>query len=79
MTGAATMPRHSHPLLSAGALLLAMFSFTGGASVAKTLFPAIGAEGATWLRLALGAALLSALLRPWRLNLTPPQQRALIV
>ncbi len=53
-------------LLAVGALILAMLSFTSGASVAKQLFPLIGAEGATALRVMLAALMLAAAHRPWR-------------
>ena len=51
------------------AALLAQVSFTAGASLAKTLFPVVGAEGATAIRLALGALILAVLFRPWRIPL----------
>ena len=51
------------PLL---ATLGAMAGFQVGAACAKTLFPAIGPEGAAALRLCLGAAMLVAIGRPWR-------------
>lgn len=50
------------------ALFAAMFSVAGGASFAKTLFPSVGPEGATTLRLIIGAIILSAIFRPWRLE-----------
>ena len=47
-------------------LVIAMAGFQSGGSLAKTLFPAVGAAGATALRLAIAAAILMALARPWR-------------
>jgi inner membrane transporter RhtA len=58
--------RISSPLLSLGALLLAMLSFQCGAALAKQLFPLVGAQGATAMRLGLGALLLWLVRRPWR-------------
>lgn len=49
-------------------LLAAMISVAAGASFAKTLFPSVGPEGATTLRLVIGALILSAIFRPWRLD-----------
>lgn len=51
-------------------LIVAMLSLQVGASIAKGLFPAIGAEGATALRLLLSSFLLTAFLKPWRARLT---------
>ena len=46
-------------------LLIAMFSIQLGASMAKSLFPVVGAMGATSLRLGFGTLLLWLVLRPW--------------
>jgi inner membrane transporter RhtA len=53
-------------LLAIGALLIAMVSYQCGASLAKDLFPAVGAEGATAYRLGLSALILMLLRRPWK-------------
>lgn len=47
-------------------LLIAMLSIQSGASLAKTLFPVIGAQGMTALRLLLGTMILMIFLPPWR-------------
>jgi inner membrane transporter RhtA len=60
-----TKPEGSQ-LLPTLALLVSMASFTSGASFAKRLFPLVGAEGATTLRLVGGSLMLFALLRPWK-------------
>ena len=51
------------PVLAAAG---AMASFQIGAALAKTLFPAVGAQGAAALRLFFGSIMLLALVRPWR-------------
>lgn len=61
-------PAGTSPLLPIGALFLSLVSVTAGASLAKGLFPMIGAQGAAALRLILAAIILSAVFRPWRLR-----------
>jgi inner membrane transporter RhtA len=62
-----------------GALMLAMVSFILGASLGKQLFPVVGAEGVTALRLALGALILAGMLRPWRVRLGASTWRPVLV
>jgi inner membrane transporter RhtA len=54
------------PLVPVGSLLLGMLSFQYGAALAKQLFPLMGAQGATAVRLGLGALILLLLRQPWR-------------
>lgn len=60
-------------------LLIAMLSLQGGASLAKSLFPAVGAPGITALRLGLGTAILCLIFKPWRLRFTRAQRTPLLV
>jgi len=59
-------------------LLIAMTSIQSGASLAKGLFPEIGASGTTALRLSLGALILCILMRPWQAKLTLKSSRSLL-
>lgn len=47
-------------------ILVAMTSIQSGASLAKSLFPVVGAPGVTALRLALGTLILVVVFKPWR-------------
>ena len=66
-------PVLTQPVLSALpylALLGGMVSLTIGTSFAKQLFPLVGAEGASTLRVGLSALVLVCLWRPWRFRLS---------
>ena len=64
--------------LSVVVLLIAMCSIQGGASLAKSLFPIVGAPGMTALRLALGTLILVVIFKPWRLRFTREQRLPLL-
>lgn len=55
-----------------------MISIQSGASLAKSLFPLIGAPGVTALRLALGTLILVVVFKPWRLRFSKEQRLALL-
>jgi inner membrane transporter RhtA len=59
-------------------LIIAMLCFQVGAAMAKGLFPAVGAAGATTLRLALASIMLLAAWRPWRMRLRPREIRVIV-
>ena len=52
-------------------LLLAIASFQAGASIAKTLFPVVGALGMFTLRTLLGTVILAITMQPWRVRIAP--------
>jgi len=66
-------------LLPITALLVAMVSIQLGASFAKSLFPAVGAEGTTALRLGFSALILTVVLRPWRARIGAANWRSVTV
>ncbi|WP_435954451.1 threonine/homoserine exporter RhtA [Dryocola sp. BD626] len=60
-------------------LLIAMTSIQSGASLAKSLFPLVGAPGVTALRLALGTLILVVVFKPWRLRFNAEQRVPLVL
>ena len=60
-------------------LLIAMLSLQGGASLAKSLFPAVGATGITALRLGFGTLILGIIFKPWRLRFSREQRLPLLM
>lgn len=68
----------SHTLFPIGLLLIAMASIQTGASMAKTLFPLVGAQGTTSLRLIFASIILLLVLRPWRARFTAKSLRTVV-
>jgi len=60
-------------------LLIAMASIQSGASLAKSMFPVVGAQGTTTLRLIFASIIMLLLLRPWRAKLTTQSLRTVVV
>lgn len=65
-TSAASRPTIASRLPALAAMGVAMVSVQIGASFAKSLFPLVGAQGTTALRVGLAALILTLVLRPWR-------------
>ncbi|HEX3915288.1 MAG TPA: EamA family transporter [Steroidobacteraceae bacterium] len=61
------------------ALTVAMVCFQLGATLAKGLFPLVGAGGTAALRLAIAAVILLAVWRPWHIRFTRRQLRTVII
>lgn len=66
-------------LFPVGVLLIAMASIQSGASLAKSLFPLVGPEGTTTLRLLIASVIMLLLLRPWRARLTASTLKTVVV
>lgn len=66
-------------LFPLGLLIIAMISIQSGASLAKSLFPVVGAQGTTALRLIFASLILLLVLRPWRARLTTRSLRTVML
>ncbi|MCK6989258.1 threonine/homoserine exporter RhtA [Enterobacter asburiae] len=64
--------------LPVAVILIAMLSIQSGASLAKSLFPLVGAPGVTALRIVLGTAILVVIFKPWRLRFKKEQRLPLL-
>ncbi|PLP95504.1 threonine/homoserine exporter RhtA [Pseudomonas sp. FFUP_PS_473] len=60
-------------------LMIAMASIQSGASLAKSLFPLIGAQGTTTLRLIFASVIMLLLLRPWRAKLNASTLKTVLI
>ncbi|MER2297912.1 threonine/homoserine exporter RhtA [Pseudomonas promysalinigenes] len=66
-------------LFPIGLLLIAMASIQSGASLAKSMFPLVGAQGTTTLRLIFASIIMLLILRPWRARMTGKTLRNVII
>ncbi len=66
-------------LFPVGLLLIAMASIQSGASLAKSMFPIVGAQGTTTLRLVFASIIMVLVLRPWRAKFTAKSLRTVII
>ena len=72
------LSRTSSVWLPVAVILIAMLSIQSGASLAKSLFPLVGAPGVTALRIVLGTAILVVIFKPWRLRFKKEQRLPLL-
>lgn len=72
------LPRKSSVWMPVAVILIAMMSIQSGASLAKSLFPLVGAPGVTALRIALGTLILVVIFKPWRLRFKKEQRLPLL-
>ncbi|MER1634106.1 threonine/homoserine exporter RhtA [Enterobacter cloacae] len=70
--------RTSSVWMPVAVILIAMLSIQSGASLAKSLFPLVGAPGVTALRIALGTLILVVIFKPWRLRVKKEQRLSLL-
>ena len=71
--------RTSSVWMPVAVILIAMLSIQSGASLAKSLFPLVGAPGVTALRIALGTLILVVIFKPWRLRVKKEQRLPLSI
>ncbi|HHH1735483.1 TPA: threonine/homoserine exporter RhtA [Yersinia enterocolitica] len=71
--------KHSLPLLPIFLLVIAMISIQSGASLAKSLFPLVGAQGITSLRLGIGTLILFIIFKPWRMRFAASSRLPLLI
>jgi len=75
-----TQPRSvAATLFPIGLLIIAMASIQSGASLAKTMFPVVGAQGTTALRLVFASIIMLLLLRPWRARMSAATLRSVVI
>lgn len=75
-----TQPRSlASTLFPIGLLLIAMASIQSGASLAKSMFPVVGAQGTTTLRLVFASIIMLLILRPWRVRMDSNTLRNVII
>lgn len=72
-------PRTTPAWLPILVIIIAMCSIQSGASLAKSLFPLVGAPGVTALRLALGTLILVVIFKPWRLRFEKSKRLPLLL
>lgn len=72
------LPRKSSVWMPVAVILIAMMSIQSGASLAKSLFPLVGAPGVTALRIALGTLILVVIFKPWWLRFKKEQRLPLL-
>jgi len=72
------LSRKSSVWMPVAVILIAMMSIQSGASLAKSLFPLVGAPGVTALRILLGTAILVVIFKPWRLRFKKEQRLPLL-
>ncbi|HED6241614.1 TPA: threonine/homoserine exporter RhtA [Enterobacter sichuanensis] len=72
------LSRRSSVWMPVAVILIAMLSIQSGASLAKSLFPQVGAPGVTALRIALGTLILVVIFKPWRLRVQKAQRLPLL-